>query len=52
MGQGKALIQLHNKYKVLKEKSLSESPVKAYEQDLQVQIMNDTKKLLIKTCHR
>ena len=52
MGQGKALIQLHNKYKVLKEKSLSESPVKAYEQDLQVQMMNDTKKLLIKTCHR
>ena len=52
MGQGKALIQLHNKYKVLKEKSLSESPVKAYEQDLQVQIMNETKKLMIKTCHR
>ena len=51
-GQGKAVVQLSSKYRVMAEKSLEESPVQAYEQEVQVQLVNNMQELLITTCHR
>ena len=51
-GQGKAVVQLSSKYRVMTENSLEESPVQAYEQEVQVHLVNNMQELLITTCHR
>ena len=51
-GQGKAVVQLSSKYRVMTGHSLEQSPVKAYEQEQQVQLRNNMQQLILTSCHR
>jgi hypothetical protein len=51
-GQGKAVVQLSSKYRVMTGHSLEQSPVKAYEQEQQVQLRNNMQQLILTSCNR
>ena len=51
-GEGKAVMQLSNRYTVRNENGLADSPVKAFEQKQDVQLSQNNDELNLKTCHR
>ena len=51
-GQGRAVVQLSSNYKALTEASLSVSPVAAYEQEVEVQLMKNNSELVMTSCQR